>query len=123
MNSVTRVGIGLLAGVKTGKLTESRLFQDTVTCSISKSLGHPNQVWVSEVGHYLPVSGGGLRESSWDLDLSNQSLKLPPDRVRHVLEKGRWLSLGTTEPQPCPPVTVTFENTAFCSPTHAPRGF
>lgn len=60
MNSVTRVGIGLLAGVKTGKLIESRLFQD----SISKSLGHPNQVWVSEVGHYLSVSGGGLRESS-----------------------------------------------------------
>lgn len=37
--------------------------------------------------------------------------------ISHVLEKRRQMSLAATEPQTHLPVTVTFENKAFCFST------
>jgi hypothetical protein len=59
---------------------------------------------------------GGLQESDCGLDLSNQSLRLPLGRISHVLKR-RQVSLAATESQTHLPVTVTFENKAFCFPT------
>lgn len=66
----------------------------------------------------MPLSlVGGLQESYYGLDLSNQSLRLSLDGISHVLEKSRQMSLAATETQSHLPVTVTFVNKAFCCPT------